>query len=94
MPEPLDGFDVLYRHCMRELHMHPRDVDQCEVWEIARLLGLPDDLPASVPMVMIGAPQSASGPSVRKGGGSSMGDDLQAKRVAAARGEAAPPDWT
>lgn len=93
LPEPLDEFDGLYRQCMRELHMHPRDVDRCEVWEIARLLGIPDSVP-SVPVMIPGKVEAVTGPSVKEGGGSSMGDDMQAKRVAAARGERPTPDWT
>lgn len=99
MPEPLDEFDVIYRAFAENLGWHPRDVDRLEVWEAARLLGLPErssDLPAipAARLVRFNEDAAGGGPSVLEGGGSSMGDDLQARRVLAAKGEAPPPDWT
>lgn len=87
---------MIYRAFAENLGWHPRDVDRLEVWEAARLLGRPGGTPAilrSIPS-RINEDAAAGGPAVLDGGGSSMGDDLQARRVAAAKGAGPPPDWT
>ena len=90
LPSPLDAFDALYREFASNLGWTPRQVDTLEVWEAARLLGVPDDRPAipAARLVTYEGDGDGGKPS------STLVAQMHAARLAAARGQQPPPDWT
>lgn len=72
--------------------MTPRQVDQCEPWEIARLLGVGDHDPA-VPLTRLAKGRGDAGTPEQPVDPSTLGRDMIEARLRAAEQGLPPPTW-